>query len=157
MGNANSKSQTRSPIARESNNQTISLSIFSKDENECVASDYAKCDAMERLISSFKYRSMLKTKKQADYAEIFVQFMNDVYNGKHKGLIDDYIHFKDHHEHELERITRELIQSNAVADCSILQCEFTKRHMDEPNTDTNASDPKLAFYDDTFDALHFHL
>eukprot|EP01083_Nonionella_stella_P212492 767328_1 len=28
--------------------------------------------------------------------------------------------------------------------------------MEEPTTDTNASDPKLGFYDDTFDTLHFH-
>eukprot|EP01084_Bolivina_argentea_P235806 396668_1 len=123
------------------------LSIFYKDENECDASNYAKCDAMQRLITSSKYRSILKTKKHADCDEIFLRFMNEVYNGKNKGLIDDYIHFKDKHEHELERITRELIQSNGFSDCSILKCEFTKRHMEEPTTDTNASGPKLGFYD----------
>eukprot|EP01083_Nonionella_stella_P238385 835398_1 len=37
------------------------LSIFDKDGNECVSSDYTKCDAMQRLITSSKYKSMLTT------------------------------------------------------------------------------------------------
>eukprot|EP01083_Nonionella_stella_P046159 123577_1 len=83
--------------------------------------------------------------------------MNEVYNGKNKGLIDDYIHFKDKHEHELERITRELIQSNGFSDCSIGECEYTKRHMQQQSTTTSASDAQLSFYGEIFDALHFHL
>eukprot|EP01083_Nonionella_stella_P007767 22363_1 len=86
-------------------NQMMSadLGIFDKDENECVPSDYTKCDAMRRLLTSSKYNSMLKTKKSEDYDEILIRFMNEVYNEKGKGLIDDYIHFQEHHEHELER------------------------------------------------------
>eukprot|EP01083_Nonionella_stella_P273540 927910_1 len=102
-------------------------------ENQCDPSDYTKCDATKRLVSSYQHYSMLKTKKSDDYDEIFTRFMNEVYNGKGKGLIDDYIHFKQHHEHELERINRELRESNAFSDCSILECEYTKRHMDEPS------------------------
>eukprot|EP01083_Nonionella_stella_P277164 942225_1 len=129
-----------------------------KDENECDTSDYTKCDAMGRLISSFQHYSMLKMNKSVDSDEILMRFMNDVYNGKCKGLIDDYIHFKEHHEHELERITRKLRKSNAFNGCSILECEHTRRHMNEPSTScTDTTDSKLLFYEDTFDALHFHL
>eukprot|EP01083_Nonionella_stella_P151581 484504_1 len=113
---------------------------------------------MKRLVSSYQHYSMLKTKKSDDYDEIFTRFMNEVYNEEGKGLIDDYIHFKQHHEHELERINRELRESNAFSDCSILECEYTKRHMDEPSAScTETSDAKLLFYEETFDALHFHL
>eukprot|EP01083_Nonionella_stella_P007768 22366_1 len=132
------------------------LSIFDKDENGCVPSDYTKCDAMWRLITSSKY--MLRTKKSEDYDEILIRFVNEVYNEKGKGLIDDYIHFKQHHEHELERINRELRESNAFSDCTILECEYTSRHMDEPSTScTDTRDSNLLFYEETFDALHFHL
>eukprot|EP01083_Nonionella_stella_P054487 143827_1 len=77
-------------------------------ENQCDPSDYTRCGAMNRLVSSSQHYSVLKTKKSDDYDEIFTRFMNDVYNGKGKGLIDDYIHFKQHHEHELERINDDL-------------------------------------------------
>eukprot|EP01083_Nonionella_stella_P094718 265832_1 len=133
----------------------IDLSIFHKDGNECVPSDYTKCDAMARLIGSSQYNTMLKMNKNADSDEILRRFMNDVYNGKGKGLIDDYIHFKDTHEHELVRITRDLMESKTVSDCSIRDCVFTRRHMNEPSACTG--DTNLSFYEDTFDALHFHL
>eukprot|EP01083_Nonionella_stella_P228919 810862_1 len=133
------------------------LGIFDK-ENECDTSNYTKCDAMERLITSSQHYSMLKMKKSVDSDEILMRFINDVYNGKGKGLIDDYIHFKQHHEHELERINRELRESNAFSDCTILECEYTSRHMDEPSTScTDTRDSNLLFYEETFDALHFHL
>eukprot|EP01083_Nonionella_stella_P002765 7931_1 len=142
------------------------LSIFDKDDNQCVASDYTKCYAMKRLISSSKYHSMLnktqftrfmKTVFNMDCAEVFTRFMNEVYNGKGKGLIDDYIHFQEHHEHEIERINRDLIESNRFSHCSIVECEFTRRHMHVNAQSASASDTKLCFYGETFDALHFHL
>eukprot|EP01083_Nonionella_stella_P277165 942227_1 len=134
------------------------LTIFHKDGNECDTSDYTKCDAMRRLTSSSKYHSMLLTKKSDDNDEIFTRFMNEVYNQEDKGLIDDYIHFKQHHEHELERIHCELRESNAFSYCSILDCEHTRRHMADPSTScTDTSDAKSLFYSDTFDAVHFHL
>eukprot|EP01083_Nonionella_stella_P194580 717603_1 len=133
------------------------LSIFDKDGNECVPSDYTKCDAMRRLITSSKYNSMLKTKKSEDSDEILIRFMTEVYNEKGKGLIDDYIHFQEHHEHELERINHDLIESNGFSDCSIGECEYTKRHMQQQSTTTSASDAQLSFYGEIFDALHFHL
>eukprot|EP01083_Nonionella_stella_P140121 429000_1 len=133
------------------------LKIFHKEENECVPSDYIKCDGMKRLISSSEYHS--KVKNSADFHEILTRFMNEVYNGEGKKLIDDYIHFQVHHEHELERINRDLIESNRFGDCSISKCGFTRRHMSvhKQRTSTTASDTKLCFYGETFDALHFHL
>eukprot|EP01083_Nonionella_stella_P087854 244590_1 len=127
------------------------------DEDQCDPSDYTKCDSMKRLTSSSHIYSMLQTKKSENYDEIFTRFMNDMYNGKGKGLIDDYIHFRQHHEHQLERITRELSDTK-FGDCSILDCEYTRRHMADPRTScTETSDAKLQFYCDTFDAVHFHL
>eukprot|EP01083_Nonionella_stella_P084435 233725_1 len=129
--------------------------IFDKDKNECDPSDYTKCDAMERLISSSQYCSMLKKKNTADSDETLISFMENVYNGKGQRIIDDYIHFKEHHEHELERINQDLMESNRFGDCDITDCDFTTRHMDEESASTG--DAKLSFYGDIFDGLHFHL
>eukprot|EP01083_Nonionella_stella_P259272 885444_1 len=135
------------------------LRIFHKNGNKCVPSNYTKCDGMQRLITSSKYKSMLKTNKGEDYNEIFIRFMNEVYNEKGKGLIDDYIHFQKHHQHELERITHDLTESHGFSDCSIGQCEYTKRHMhhDQQRTAASATDAQLSFYEEIFDGLHFHL
>eukprot|EP01083_Nonionella_stella_P006416 18620_1 len=140
----------------EAQHEEDGLSIFHKDVNtfKCDLSDYTKCDAMERLVSSLEHYSMLKTNKTSDSDDILVQFMNDLYNGKDQGLINDYIHFKEHHEHELERIHHDLINSKRFNVCSIRKCEFTTRHMRGQSTDT--SDTKLSFHTETFDALHFH-
>eukprot|EP01083_Nonionella_stella_P224151 798150_1 len=134
---------------------TGDLSIFHKAQNECDPSDYTKCDAMERIFASSQYCSMLKKKKNADSDEIFIRFMEEVYNGKHQGIIDDYIHLKQHHEHELERINEDLIKSNRLGDCDIMKCAFTTRHMHAESV--SVSDEKLAFYGEIFDGLHFHL
>eukprot|EP01083_Nonionella_stella_P108083 313892_1 len=131
------------------------LTIFAKDCNECDPSDYTKCDAMQRLVSSSKYDAMLQTKKSEDWDEILTRFMNEVYNQKGALLIDDYIHFQKHHEHELERINNDLIESHGFNDCTIGECEHTRRHMHPQNT--RDVDTQLSFYGDIFDALHFHL
>eukprot|EP01083_Nonionella_stella_P210613 762326_1 len=128
------------------------------DYNNCDPSDYTKCDAMGRLINSCQQYSTLQTKKKGEnYDEMLIRFMNEVYNEKGKRLIGDYIHFQKHHEHELERINHDLIDSNGFSDCSIGQCDYTKRHMLQQSATTSASDAQLSFYGDVFDGLHFHL
>eukprot|EP01083_Nonionella_stella_P209588 759605_1 len=84
---------------------TGDLSHFRKAKSECVAADYTKCDAMERLITSSKMYSMhmLKVNPGADpnALDILIRFMNEVYTDKR--LIDDHIHFKEEHDDEIER------------------------------------------------------
>eukprot|EP01083_Nonionella_stella_P166490 556768_1 len=128
----------------------IDLSAFSYEKNECYPSDYTKCNTMKRLFASSMYRSKLDVGNGKSDDDIFMAFMRDVYHG---GLIDDYIHFKEHHEHELQRINKDLMESK-VGDCDIMKCEFTTRHMRDQNT--RPSDAKLALYLDIFDGLHFH-
>eukprot|EP01083_Nonionella_stella_P263275 894508_1 len=130
--------------------------LFDKERNECVTSDYTQCDAMQRLINSSKHYSTLKMNNQVDSDQLLIRSMDDIiamYNEKR--LIDDYIHFKEHHEHELERINRDLVESNKFSHCCIVECEFTRRHMHEQSTCTG--DTKVFFYGEILDALHFHL
>eukprot|EP01083_Nonionella_stella_P152489 488893_1 len=76
----------------------------------CDASDYNKCDVMGRLLNVSHQYSTLKSNISEDFDEILIKFMEDVYNDKGKGIIDDYIHFKEHHEHELERINQDMVE-----------------------------------------------
>eukprot|EP01083_Nonionella_stella_P182302 655605_1 len=127
--------------------------------DKCDPSDYTKCDAMLRLITSSQQYSTFQTNKSEDSDELLIRFMNEVYNEKSKRLIDDYIHFQKHHEHELERINHDLIEAHGFSDCSIGECDCTKRHMhhDQQSTSISANDVQLLFYGDLFDGLHFHL
>eukprot|EP01083_Nonionella_stella_P160862 526195_1 len=140
---------------------TGDLSNFRKNQSECVASDYTKFNAMQRLITSSKMYSMhmrkLNPSADPNELEILTRFMNEVYTDKR--LIDDHIHFKEEHDDEIERINRDLIESKRFSDCSIRNCCFTTRHMDVQSTSTIASDrnSKLSFYGEIFDAFHFHV
>eukprot|EP01083_Nonionella_stella_P278519 947166_1 len=123
------------------------------DHINCV--DYTKCDVMGRLLDLSQQYSTLKSNISEASDEILIRFMEEVYNRKGTGIIDDYIHFKEHHEHELERINQDLLESNRFGHCNIMECAFTTRHMHEQSA--CASDGKLAFYGEIFDGLHFHL
>eukprot|EP01083_Nonionella_stella_P059342 155223_1 len=115
---------------------------------------------MDRLLSALKQYSMLKMKplQSADYNEELTRFMNDVYTE----MMNDYIHFQEHHEHQLEQINEELIKSNAFNECDITKCEYTQRHHQTAKAkrmmmNTDQMDPKVHLYEETLDALHFHL
>eukprot|EP01083_Nonionella_stella_P200557 734329_1 len=83
-----SSSKQRHPSIQVTN--TVAK-LFNEAGNECDPSDYTKCDAMRRLVSSSKYdAAMLQTKKSEDCDEILTRFMNEVYNQKGALLIDDY-------------------------------------------------------------------
>eukprot|EP01083_Nonionella_stella_P152488 488892_1 len=80
------------------------------DHINCDALDYTKCDVMVRLLDLSQHYSTLKSNISEDSDEILIRFMEEVYNGKGTGIIDDYIHFKEHHEHELERINQDMVE-----------------------------------------------
>eukprot|EP01083_Nonionella_stella_P088851 247869_1 len=131
--------------------------VFKRDKNECKrTTKYTTCDTMNQLLVALKHYSMLKMNANTSVyqkKEALTRFVNDVY----KGLIDDYIHFKEHHGHELEQITDGLIQSSKLMLCDLNKCEFTTRHYQATRNHTITTDSNLTFYEETFDGLHFHL
>eukprot|EP01083_Nonionella_stella_P082365 227333_1 len=136
----------------ELKDKSLDLNIFHVDVNDCIQSDYTKCIVMNRLLTAFKHHSMLKIKGNDD---ILARFMNDTY--RYTRLIDDIIHFKETHEHQLEQIYEELIKSEPFSECDITKCPFTARHQRQHTLKPIAIDKKLDFCMETFDGLHFHL
>eukprot|EP01084_Bolivina_argentea_P153803 268152_1 len=130
------------------------LSPFKNKDNthaaECnTKSSYTECSAMKRLLTALKYYSMLDIIDKVEDREFFRKFMNDIYYQ----VLDDYIHFNNHHSHELETINASLVNNSA---CQILSCSFTCRHHGEA-TKTNNLDHIMDFYIQTMDSLHFYL
>ncbi len=78
--------------------------IFSKEKNECNPSNYKECEVMNRLIAALGRYSVLMMNGNEHSRDVFMRFMDSEY----KTLIDDYIHFKQHHQSQLEQINDEL-------------------------------------------------
>eukprot|EP01084_Bolivina_argentea_P153801 268149_1 len=132
---------------------TFDLSSFKNkvnaNESECNNNKgFTKCAAMSRLIIALKYYSMLDIHNVED-REFFRNFMDVIYYQ----VIDDYIHFNNHHTHELETINIHLINGS---DCQISSCVFASRHH-EIETHQHIPDDIVNFYKQTMDSLHFYL
>eukprot|EP01083_Nonionella_stella_P278158 945812_1 len=125
------------------------ISQSHNDLNDCIPSDYTKCMSMKRLLTEFKRYSMLQTEPNDD---TLTRFMTE-----YTRLIDDYIHFKETHEHQLQQIHEELTKSEQFSDCDINKCQFTARHQRKHTIKPIVMDEKLNVYTETFDGLHFHL
>eukprot|EP01083_Nonionella_stella_P151111 482433_1 len=127
---------------------------YHTNDDECKSSDSKPCVAMNRLIVTLKYYSMLDINNNEDDAEIFRHFIHEIYYD----LIDDYIHFKYHHDDQLQSIYEELMHDKTFKQCDNFQtCSFTTRHHRTAKQQTQITDPDLNFYKELMDGLHFHL
>ncbi len=81
--------------------------------------------------------------------------MNEIYHN----LIDDYIHFNNHHSHEIQNINHEITNEASIFNaCKISKCVFTSRHHNQiSKTNENILTPTEHFYKTTMDSLHFYL
>eukprot|EP01084_Bolivina_argentea_P044915 82660_1 len=131
------------------------LSVFKDNQNNtCDGDDHKQCKSMTRLLVALKYYSMLNIIENEDDVEFFTEFMHDIYYE----LINDYIHFNNHHTHELENINNDLINNKRYllfSKCEISSCEYTARHHNTKTT-KNKLDEELNFHKQTMDSLHFY-
>eukprot|EP01084_Bolivina_argentea_P158299 275762_1 len=114
-------------------NQTISIKqhqsgggdtgdiIKNDPNNECNDNNYKQCMSTTRLLEALQYYSTLNITENHRDEEMFRKFMNNIYYE----VINDYIHFNNHHTHELEHINNDLINNNDK--CHISTCTFTSR------------------------------
>eukprot|EP01084_Bolivina_argentea_P084030 152082_1 len=117
--------------------------------------DYTKCQAMRRLFAALKYYSMFNIMDNEDHREIVNKLMENTYDQ----FINDYIHFNNHHTHEIETIHNEIINNNSLfTECNIKLCSFTTRHhRNNTQQNQNLLSKRLNFFKKTMDSLHFHL
>eukprot|EP01083_Nonionella_stella_P183475 663181_1 len=123
---------------------------YHTNDDECKSSDSKPCVAMNRLIVTLKYYSMLDINNNEDDAEIFRHFIHEIYYD----LIDDYIHFKYHHDDQLQSIYEELMHDKTFKQCDNFQtCSFTTRHHRTAKQQTQITDPDLNFYKELMDGF----
>eukprot|EP01084_Bolivina_argentea_P202623 346173_1 len=136
-----------------------------KDDDHCKdhvqkidfkQTNHTKCNVMScekilRLMNAMKLYESLCIFDNTDHEEKLMRFLNESY----KTLLDDFIHITDTHANQVEDITK-LCAVSQTGECQLKQCLYTQRHYTTfPRTKIN--DPKLAFYCETFDNLHFYL
>eukprot|EP01084_Bolivina_argentea_P252480 423795_1 len=125
-----------------------------KQKDKIIACDkndnYINCQAMQRLFAALSYYSKLNIVGNTNDKELFTVFYNETYDNR---FIDDYIHFNNHHSHQIESIEAELTINNKT--CNISKCLFTSRHYKQMNESTKLS-KTISFYKHMFDGLHFY-
>ena len=147
----------------------IDLTIFKNRGNNCnqnildinhnEISDL--CIPLQRLISSHNYYKALNVQNSNDHAEIFRQFMMEIYCND---IINDYEHLMNHHKHDLYHINQILLKESASSNCVLSNCDSTSRHyirnekINEIKENKDASfDETLSFFCGLFDSIHFYL
>eukprot|EP01084_Bolivina_argentea_P153800 268146_1 len=108
------------------NHKTKLLDIFKLDDQMvglgCDNKSYTQCQSMNRLFAALEYYSQIRIRREN--RNIFIDFVNDVYHQ----LIDDYIHFNNHHSHQLESIYFDTRDTKIFMRCAPMRCESTLTH-----------------------------
>ena len=135
----------------------MDLLIFKDESNKkCAGSDFRNCVSIKRLLASLNYYTVLDIVKNEQHRNIFSNFFDTIYNVE---LLNDYNHLINNHGQQLEQMNASLVK------CDIKTCNFTTRHQDREdkhrfdrnNHNKNVLDPKLDFFKQTMDSLHFYL
>eukprot|EP01084_Bolivina_argentea_P232465 391805_1 len=124
--------------------------VFKRENISCNKNNYKNCTSITRLLVALKCYSTLDIIGNDNDANVFREFIHDIYHE----LVNDYIHFNNEHSHELEHINNELLRNNN--ECAISVCTFARRHHNA-ETNTNNLDDILNFYSQTMASLHFYL
>eukprot|EP01084_Bolivina_argentea_P158021 275313_1 len=138
------------PVKEEPKSQTSSDQLKDMNTLQCNHS-YNQCQIMKSLLRALEFYSTLNIIADSKSRDSFDTFINHTYCK----LIDHYIHFNNHHSHELEAITSELNDKTMFGQCQISKCAFTSRH--HTNTTAHTLNPTLDFFKHTLDSLHFYV
>ena len=135
------------------------LSVFNNNQQpDKNCNNFKTCISVNRLLHALKYYSALKILVNTENQDIFVHFIKEVYGIQ---LLDDYNHFSELHDHELENILKYAKSSGNVKNCDLEYCDYSNRrygvNIHESISNLNTSDHDLCFYIDIMDSFHFHL
>ena len=144
----------------------LNLSIFgasnsnhcNNDSNEkCISS----CACMKRIALALKFYYLVNQDRMDK--DQFIQFCQK----KYTSFLDDYFHFIEKHNYQLQQIRQELELDYSIK-CEITECDVITRHYRSERTEishnqthtTDTDDFTYSFYVDCFDRIHhqiFHL
>eukprot|EP01084_Bolivina_argentea_P298068 513586_1 len=124
------------------------IGIFKNESDSCKS--VKDCTFIKKLLASLKYYSLLDINNNIDNGDVFCNFIDQVYNQ----VLNHYIHLVNNHGNDLNEIDTSIIKCD-----NIKNCKFTMRHHDNDKTDKEEKglEPKLTFYKNTMDSLHFFL
>eukprot|EP01084_Bolivina_argentea_P098392 176834_1 len=107
-----------------------------------------QCNVIPRLITTLQYYSSLDIMKNMEQANNFIEFVDEA----HLTLLDDYTHLVNCHGNDLIEI------SKYISPCKdIKTCQFTSRHQQVIGTKKAGKEPKLSFYKNVMDSMHFYI
>eukprot|EP01084_Bolivina_argentea_P315267 546154_1 len=135
------------------------FSSFKKDNSADLAckrnANYLFCESMNRLFNALQIYTTLNIINNQNDREFFDKFMHEIYDQ----LVNDYIHFNNHHTHQLEAIHNDIINNKSILNpCQISECKFTLRHHGHiSKVPKYILNPALRFYQRVMDSIHFYL
>eukprot|EP01084_Bolivina_argentea_P281611 481853_1 len=147
MGCCNSNSDTNKM-------ESFDLNQFKSHGTNCFGKNHKdppiqNCDYLNRLINGLKYYTLTTKNENGLSNDIFMNFIQ-VYDQ----VINDYHHFINVHDNDLEIIHNQLVNDKNWGECLLDKCLLFKRHFNR-NRRTNelynsdekeALDAKVIFY-----------
>lgn len=161
----NNKSQSSPPSSPQ-----IDLSVFNNIDNQQTSAassscpDFKACPATKRLLVTLKYYSSLDLKSNPDHANIFAQFIHEIYSTDL--IIMDYFHLQKKHGQEIYDIMNHSLNHHQFKPCNLDDCQYSSRlyRVSEAaaivNKADNDYDPSIKLVGDILDGIHhyvFHL
>ena len=150
----------------QSSNKHESIDSFNQnymniiqDENiydHCLGDlHYSQCPSILRLFEILRQYISLNPAQSSQNRERFIHLITTEYTN----LLNDYIHFIKHHQHEIEEIHEDLVKNKDFKKCNFKSCEYTFRHhrVHERNIDYSQADDIFDFYKETMDSLHCYM
>ena len=116
------------------------------DDFKCESAE--QCVVIQRLLRTLQYFSWPDIVRNVSNRDLFEEFMQKI----HFKIIDDYIHLVQTHGNDLDK---PYLFSSIKCD-NMKQCEFTARRQ-KTNIKVYDLNPKITFYKNIMDSLHFYL
>ena len=140
----------------------IDLSIFQNQSSCKHNEDPRLCEIVKSLLTGLKYYASLDVENNQTHANIFENFVHDLYSPQQ--LIMDYFHMKSKHGHQIHDIMQYVLSEKEFPPCDIDVCEYSSRLYrvstdNRPKTQISHSS-SLNVMKDIFDSIHhyiFHL
>ena len=88
---------------------------------------YRQCKYLKRLLISLKYYAHIEIQQSQDNAQIFCNFMDQIYEYH---VYDDFHHLLTFHQQHLELIKEFAMNEYEFATCDLSQCNFANRHFE---------------------------
>ena len=138
---------------------SVDLTIFKNQQHhQCINSEiHLQCPSLLRLSFALKYYALLNPNNNPQYQDTFTHFATSIY----QKLLDDYIHFINHHQHQIEDIQNEFLQNKGFTRCNITNCHYAFRHHHVHQTQTTLNDDdnndKFTFFAGTMDSIHYYI